>query len=224
MVRIVDDFWENYSTYEEIITKSTLHLLRTKFPNNGPQGETEDVNLVILELHRLHIFEKWNQNRIKTTKTTLAKQFENFIYQRIHSILWNEYGRRKKRSVRFKRVDTDNICKDTWKADPSLFREDVPLDENIEEKELQHKRVAKIVHLKDLHDYVSLQEDTDYEAEHNSAYNAILKACKSERDKQIIKYKLEGLSHKDIEATLNITGGVISDTLKRVQNKYMATR
>lgn len=228
MVRIVDDFWENYHTYEENIISSILDIVRKQFPNPDPQGEKEDINFVITELHRLNIFGKFDTKRLKSETRTTRQQFENFLYQRIWAILWNEYGRRRKRIIRFKRVAcAEQYNKTTWRRPPEediydngYLRDHKSNPNPNEEERLQHMRASKQPTIHDIGEVCSVTEETDQATEINEVLTFVLNACKNERERQVIQLRQEGLHNSEIGDTLNISGSNVGAILNRIKKRY----
>lgn len=233
MVRIVDDFWENYNEYQEVIIKSIYHITKKQFPNPDPQGQKEDINHVIYELYRLKIFKKWNDKRLTAKNRTKRQQFENYLYQRIWAILFNEYHRRKKRTVRFKKYpsvgkffSTDSIHKDTWKTPDNMLynngkMNDLKPNHNPQEEErLQHLRATKQPTIKNIGEICSIPDYADESIETKETLNQIIKLCKSKKEKMIILLKQQGYNNKEIGHELNITGQYVADILNLIQKKY----
>jgi len=227
MVRIVEDFWTNYHEYEEVIISSILHIVRTQFPNKDPQGESEDMNFVITELYRLNIFGKWKEERLTSGKTNPNAQFEKFLYQRIWAILWNEYARRKKRSMRFKRMPNNNeYHKETYQTPDRLYDDEIKIDDIAIEKRdkeaaLRHKRAVSqptIHDVGEINGSCSLAA-TDDALIHKEMIQNILSVCNNEKERKIIQLRQEGLRMYEIGETLKMTGANVSITLIKIKER-----
>lgn len=225
MVRIVENFWENYQEYEEQIISSILHIVRRQFPNPDPQGEAEDINHVITELHRLNIFGKFDRKRLTSKTRTTRQQFENFLYQRIWAILYGEYGRRRKRTVRFKRVAAVECIRQTKSAEETLYddkylRDMKPHPDPIEEERLQHVRACRHLTKDDVGVVCSVIENTDDATLTKDTRNKVLKACADDRDRKVVTMKEEGYQNREIAETLNVSGSCIAVILGRIKKRY----
>ncbi len=241
MVRIVDDFWTNYAEYEEVIKSSILHLVRTQFPDKDPQGEEAAMNFVILELHRLSIFSKWQEERLKDKKRPTEKLFENFLYQRIWSILRNEYSRRRKRSLRFKRMaGVGDFRKECYTTPDRLYDDEPKIEEiqdtrrknrgardrngeTVQEREarLRHKRAGEQPTIHDAGEITgnySLSEiDENFREE--TLRDMILSVCRTDRERKIVELREEGLQMNEVGAALGMSGSNVGAILGRIRDR-----
>lgn len=228
MVRIVEDFWVNYHEYEEVINSSIMHIVRTQFPNKESQGDADDMDYVITELYRLNIFGKWNEERLTKGKANPSSQFENFLYQRIWAILWNEYGRRKKRSMRFKRLPgIADLHKETYSTPDRLYEDEAKIDEitlnkREEEARLRHKRAGSQPTIHDVGEIAgnSSLAATDDDLRHNEMIKAIMSVCQNEKERTIVKLRQDGLQMNEVGEALNMSGSNIGAILNKIKNRY----
>lgn len=229
MVRIVEDFWENYKTNSTTITKSVLHILRQKFMIRDGENEREVFNTVIIEMHRLQIFQKWNQSRLTSEKLTTEKQFEQYLYQRIWSIIDNIYAKRRRDKSRYRIIDfVENLHPSTWVAPPELYADNIDLnsildqDQKDKERDIQHVRAVRHPTIFERGDIVYIPEDASEELEANDAYIKIKRLCKNEKEQKIVQYRLDGLSPQQISEILNITITTVYSVIKRIKNRLAA--
>lgn len=224
MVRIHEDFWDNYYANEELIRKATIDITRKQFKWPGKDGFKEAHNHVITELHRLLIFEKWNQERLTSKTRTTQQQYENFIYQRIWAILFGAYTKRKnikKREKRSKYFETE-IHPDVWRTPEFFFNDEDELctikkEKREKEEQLREYRAKRAPTIKDLY---PPYPKSDYLAECNSAYETILDACRNQREKDIVKAKLNGMTNKDIATKEKLTSLYVKNILKGIKERY----
>jgi DNA-directed RNA polymerase specialized sigma24 family protein len=227
MVRIVEDFWENYQEYQEQIISSILHITRRQFPNPDPQGEKEDINYVITELHRLNVFGKFDRKRLTSKTRSTRQQFENFLYQRIWAILYGEYGRRRKRTVRFRRVPAIEKAYDTNKSIDAIIayedrylRDMKPNPDPAEEERIQHIRASRHPTRDDLGEIYSVIENTDHDTLIEETRQNILSACKNDKERKVIMMREEGYQNREIGEVLNMSGSNVAIILGRIKKRY----
>lgn len=226
MVRIVENFWENYQEYEEQIISSILHITRRQFPNPDPQGESEDINFVITELHRLKVFGKFDQKKLTSKTRTTRQQFENFLYQRIWSILHNEYGRRRKRTQRFKRVaaveNSVNPPKPTEAItfDDRYLKDMKPNADPVEEERIQHIRASRHPTRNNIGEICSLVENPDDAVIIQDIRNRLANVCKNEKERKVLALKEEGYKNKEIGEIMNMSNTNVLIILKKIQKRY----
>lgn len=230
MVKIYAGFWNNYKTYENVIIKCIIHITRKTFPNPDPQGEEDNIHFVITELHRLKIFQKWNIKRLTSKTKNTRQQFENYLYQRIWSILWNEYTRRKKRRIRFRNVpETDNYNKNTWSPPPEYYETEInpdmlPKKEKDKELKLRHKRAKNHPTIQNINDICSSpQNTTEEDIIAEETFKLLKKLCHNSLEEKIITYRNEGYSIHDIAKMTNKSYITIKKRLKNIHNRYNVT-
>lgn len=234
MVRIVEDFWTNYHEYENVIMASILHIARTQFPNKEPQGESDTINFVITELYRMNTFGKWQVKRLTDTKKSTRKQFENYLYQRIWSILWNEYGRRRKRSMRFKRMPDIGALNATCYSTPDHLYEDEPKIDEIQnnqkkngetaqerEARLRHKRAGEQPTIHDAGEITGRYSltSTDEDLQHKETLSIIYDACTSDKERKIVELREQGLQMNEVGETLGMSGSNVGAILARIRGR-----
>lgn len=222
MVKVHDDFWQNYTENEELIKKSTIDITLKQFKWPGDNEHKEVLNHVISEMHRLCIFQKWNSKRLTSKTRTERQQFENFIYQRIWAILYGAYNKRRNQKIREKHHPffEEKIHPKAWKTSDMLYNdeddiENIKENKKTKEKELREYRAKKaplIVHIR--------TEQTDDLATVNSTYEAILNACKNQKEKDIIQARKEGIDIADIAQNQGVKPLYVSNILKDIKKRF----
>lgn len=218
MVDIVEDFWINYNEYKTQIVSSILHITRRQFPNKDPQGEIEDINFVITEMYRLKIFQKWNQKRLTSPTRTKRQQFENFLYQRIWSILWNQYQRRKKNTNRYMKTPYIDSISNKGFMPKELYEDATKIMRTLQ---LTEEPKRKFPLHNDIKEFNGGDNYDPYEQiEKKETIKEILSICKNKNEKIIISKKNQGYTNKNISEIIGTSVSHVSNTLKKINKRY----
>ncbi len=128
-VRIVSDYWKNYEEYKDVISRCFFHISK-KFRIDDSYEAI--YNTVLVELHRQEIFIKFDPSRVDTSKISVEKKFEQYLFMWINQILSNLYrSRGKQKSMFVNYGDMNNYHPETYKANRKVgLNNDGNVDEN----------------------------------------------------------------------------------------------
>ena len=150
MVRIVSgDFWQNYDTYEAVVRRCFISLYYTKFPHFSSERYDNleaSYNNLLIELNRLRIFERFDIDKPNISTASIEKKLEQYLFTWTESILYKEYHDRKRRTLRFRRVDSlDDLHRDIYKSNEKaqeIFAdEDVTVDVSLLSKKQKEEAI-----------------------------------------------------------------------------------
>lgn len=237
MVKIVQgDFWNNFHSYEDVITRSFLYLFNKKY-NNAPvydaTARDASFNNLVVELNRHRVFDRFDVSRIDIEK--VDKKIQQYLFKWTEQILYKEYHDRRKRTVRFRRVSSfDSFHKDIYsKETREMFVDEVSgVDtDHLADKEKSKALKAKAQTEKMYKKYPTIEDipsvcSEKYESaidrlEVEDAMRMIQGACQTELERKIVKLKLAGESNKVIGIQLACSGAKIGTILSKLQERYL---
>lgn len=244
MVRILkDNFWANVETYEDVIRKCFLHLYYLKFPNfsserfngksvkgciNNDQDVQESFDHLLVEFKRLQVFEKFDEKR-PSNNFPMSKKFEQFLFKWTEKILFEEYHKRKRRTIRFRRVSNMDIIhrdaldikdkiKEIFADEPVIDTDLLPKEDKIKTLEAKSRTERLYKKYPTIQD-IDLETPTD-DIEEYETWNLILNVCQNEQELKAVEYKKEGLDNEAVAINLKCTSSNVSALLKKLCDRY----
>jgi RNA polymerase sigma factor (sigma-70 family) len=94
--RTDNNFWGNIKRHDTLIKKCFYYLFK-KYPNHD--GINEAFNILLVQLHHLNVFKRFDATRPKNQD--LDKAFQQFIYKYVEKIMGDTYRSRINHSKRF---------------------------------------------------------------------------------------------------------------------------
>lgn len=239
MVRIVQgDFWGNFHSYEDVITRCFLYLFNKKFNNSEvyeANAKKESFNNLLVELDRHKVFDRFDVNKIDIKQ--VDKKVEQYLFKWTEQILSKEYHDRRKRTVRFRRVSSfDQFHKDIYsKETKEMFVDEVSdgvdtdlmatkeREKFLKAKAQKDKLYKKYPTIEDIPSVCSEKyESATDKLEEADVMRMIQEACQTELERKIVKLKLAGVSNKVIGIQFNCTGAKIGNILAKLQGRYLS--
>jgi RNA polymerase sigma factor (sigma-70 family) len=237
MVRIVQgDFWGNYWSYEDIIKRCFSSLFYKKFHNRENKAAENAFNHLVVEFNRLRVFDRFDVT--KKTPENVEKGLEQHIFKWTESILYKEYHDRRKRTVRFRRVSSmddfhrDVYCKktrETFVDEPDtvdidqLSEKDKPAA--LETKNRVEKLYKKYPTIRDIPLVCSEKYETPLDSlEKQDVIKMILDVCQTEKEKNIIGLKMDGIDIEAIADKYDCSKANISAILNKLKDRYKRSR
>jgi RNA polymerase sigma factor (sigma-70 family) len=240
MVRIVDgEFWHNYDTYEATIRRCFISLYYTKFPHFTSErfdNVEASYNNLLVELNRLRIFERFDVTKPDISQSSIDKKLEQYLYKWTESILYKEYHDRKRRTLRFRRVDSlEDLHRDVYKSNEKsreiFANEDVSIDENflpedqkkeaIEVKEKVNKLYKRYPTLRDIPAMSSEKYESPLDAiEERETLDIIMSVCSNDREMDAVRLKKDGLSNEEVAESLGCSASSVDSILNKLCDRY----
>jgi hypothetical protein len=238
-VRIINNFWSIYKDNKAVITRCFHHHFNSNPDADGIDGS---FNNLIVELHRLNIFEKFNLRKLaeaagKTdllNKETLTeedliragidvqKKWEQFLFNWIKSILNHKYVANGKHSRRF--------IRSAEVADYGIPMEDrSPWIETEKEARSYEDKLAtdsgdrrgRVIPPTFDNRYIAGEDEFDDQLEAQSAADLkdhIMSKLTGIKEQKVFTLMVQGFSEKEIAHELNYSQQYINILIRKIRN------
>ena len=215
-VRIVEDYWDNYSYHEDLIRRCFQHIYHKFTLSESPD---EVFNILLTEFYRIAIFQKFDPSIHPKDKQ--EKKFEQFIYVYINKVVRDVQSKGRLNFTRYKKVENlENITPSTYES----FKKQRGISSWKNENDpIEKKKKGRWItpHIKfHKNNYVGEQSRQD-EVFCAQELLVKLKSSFNETENKMLEMILEGVSKQDIINSIHCKPYHYQNFRKHLKSKYL---